>query len=518
MKEKDKIRFYDTSNLIQTPNIRKRCDAAYIEGELKRILPEETFRVTSVKVNETGFYKGKTDIIMKLLGASTSIKGLPPYCEVQIDHQTGKVIEHMIVWSPLAWNDRFAGTAGGGTSTGGVSHIIDPNNFAKGWILPFALVNGFTSATTDSGNNTGGLNWAFDARTGELNMDRIENWRARGTHFMTLFGKAVAEILHHRPVRFAYMNGGSGGGRQAMMEAQEYPEDYDGIWASCPAINWTKFMLLSHWSIAVMNSYGHILKPNKMKYFLTAVHESVGGKDAYYRLDYKVDFDPASVIGHNTKDGPITELDAAIMKEIWNGPHRRNGEWLWYGFRPGIKYWGLPLGHFFHSPLSKKPKAFISYNINARWVTENRKQKFDKIMIEDFEQLYDLSISKFANVTGDKADLRKFAQAGGKLIIDHGLDDPIIPVDGTIDYYDRMCQIHGGVENVDKFCRFYLLPGCGHNSCAGNGPGITLSDGLQALIDWVENGQAPGGIRAVQVSRTGDSTICERIQLPYSKK
>ena len=71
----------------------------------------------------------------------------------------------------------------------------------------------------------------------------MENWRANATHNMTVFGKAVAEILHERPIQYAYMNGGSGGGRQSMVEAQEFPEDYDGIWASCPAINWTKFLI-----------------------------------------------------------------------------------------------------------------------------------------------------------------------------------------------------------------------------------------------------------------------------------
>lgn len=517
MKEKDNIQFWDTSALAETAAIRNRCDAAYIEAQLKSRFPEETMRVVSVSINETGVYKSKSHLLLKLLSGLSPIKGLPPYCEVQLDHQTGKFTERVTVWSPLAWNDRFAGTAGGGISTGGTQYITAPNNTVRGWTLPFALINGFTAATVDAGNVTGRHDRAVDPDTCELNDDLIENWRARSTHFMTLFGKAVAEILHQRPVRYAYMNGGSGGGRQSMVEAQEFPQDYDGIWASCPAINWSKFVLAGFWPIAVMNSYGHILTPNKIEYFCAAVHDSVGGSESYFKLAHRVDFDPETLIGRKTKDGPITKMDAAVMKEMWNGPRRENGQRLWYGFRPGVKFWnvGLPVGAFYYTLIGKKPKPFFLCNNYARWITKDPRQDFSSITIEAFEALFDKSTTLFAHAAGDKADLRPFAQAGGKLMIDHGLDDPLIPVDGTIDYYDRMCRIHGGKESVDEFCRLYLTPGDGHGNCFGNGPGITESDGVRALIDWVENGHAPGAMRVVQVKRLGGKTVCERVQLPH---
>ena len=302
-----------------------------------------------------------------------------------------------------------------------------------------------------------------------------------------------------------------------MVEAQEFPHDYDGIWASCPAINWSKLTLVGLWPIAVMNSYDHILKPDKMKYFVAAVHDSVGGRESYFKLEHRVDFDPETLIGRSTKGGPITQMDATVMKEIWNGPRRKTGQRLWYGFRPGVKFWnvGLPVGSFYYSLIGKKPKPFFLVSNYARWVTRDPKQDFSSITMEEFGELFDKSTTLFANAAGDKADLRPFAQAGGKLIIDHGLDDPLIPVDGTIDYYDRMCQIHGGKDAVDEFCRLYLTPGDGHGNCFGNGPGITESDGMRALMDWVENGQAPDALRVVQVKRLSCKTICERVQLPY---
>ena len=82
--------------------------------------------------------------------------------------------------------------------------------------MGYALINGFSCATTDSGNQGSCSKWGRDREC-------LEHWSYRGTHNMTIFGKAVAEILHGRPVRYSYMNGGSGGGRQSLAEAQFYP-------------------------------------------------------------------------------------------------------------------------------------------------------------------------------------------------------------------------------------------------------------------------------------------------------
>jgi hypothetical protein len=234
VKERDKIKFFDTSGLVETPDIRSRCSADYLQAQLQSRFPGETIRVVSAAVNETGRYKRKANLILMLLGAGSTIKGLPAFCEVKLEHQTGKFTELITVWSPLAWNDRFTGAAGGGTVTGGSGCITKPNNTSRGTTIPMAICNGFTVATSDGGNPAGRNDWALDPETRALNWDLIENWRAASTHFMTLCGKAVAEILHLRPVRYSYLHGGSGGGRQSMVEAQEFPMDYNGIWASCP--------------------------------------------------------------------------------------------------------------------------------------------------------------------------------------------------------------------------------------------------------------------------------------------
>ena len=504
MKESDNIIFYNTSDLMETTQIRQRATAEYLSQQLAERFASEIIRVVSVQINDSGHYR-------TLL---SNIQGLPAYSAVELEHSTGRHSERIIVWSPLAWNDRFIGTGGGGTSTGGKGTVMRPRNTTRGMTLPKAVLNGFTAATTDGGNRT--REWALDPQTRQLDWDRIENWRSRSTHFMTLIGKAVAEILHQRPVQYAYFHGGSGGGRQAMVEAQDHPQDYNGIWATCPAINWSKFVLGGLWPIAVMNSAGRILSRHKIKYFTQAAQDSAGGAASYYRQSAKVIFDPHSVVGHMTKDGSITAVDADIMQQIWDGPRRTDGSFLWYGFRPGVHFWNviIPIGAFYYSLIGFKPKPFLISTYYARWITGDPKQTFNNITKDEFVRLFDRSATELAGVAADNADLRPFASAGGKLIIDHGIDDPLIPVDGTIDYYDRLCAAMGGRPAIGQFCRLYITPGDVHGNCSGHGPGLTERDGMIALIGWVEQGIAPQALRVVQVGRKGE-TICERTQEPY---
>ena len=78
-----------------------------------------------------------------------------------------------------------------------------------------------------------------------------------------------------------------------------------------------------------------------------------------------------------------------------------------------------------------------------------------------------------------------------------------------------MIEAHGSKEAVDDFCRLYITPGDNHGNCHGNGPGITQTDGIIALMNWVENGIAPDAIRVVRVDRKTGDTVCERTQKPY---
>lgn len=508
MAVKDEIRFYDVSALSVTPGIYDRCNAAYLQKQLEIRFPEEQFRVLHVLLNETGSYNSQ-DWPMSHLRSRTQFDGLPAYCEVVINHITGAADENIIVWCPLAWNDRFTGTAGGGTLTGGFSHLVPPTNAIRDWLVSDAVINGFSAATTDAGNNIHGENWALDPKTGEILWDRVKNWHGRSTHNMTLFGKAVTEILHQRPVQYAYLSGESGGGRQCIVSAQAYPRDYDGIWASNPGVNWHDLAICAAWPLAVMNTQKNYVNREKMEYFARKVHESVGGSAAYYSMTERVDFDPFALVGHDSGNGVITAEDAAVVGRIWDGPRRPDGRQICPGFRPGVINWlsVQPVGFFYYEPGVSKPKLFPLATHMLRWAVQDPGRTFDDVTEADVEMLYDSLKTHFADTYADQADLRQFAALGGKLLADHGVDDALICIDNFLSYYHRLLENHGGKEALDTFARVYVMPGCCHSSCYGNGPGIAQATGMQALIRWVEEGIAPGVLPTVQLDRRTEEIL-----------
>ena len=130
------------------------------------------------------------------------------------------------------------------------------------------------------------------------------------------------------------------------------------------------------------------------------------------------------------------------------------------------------------------------------------------------EKLYDKGEKKFADCFGDSVNLDAYLARGGKLLLDHGTDDPLIPVDGTIDYYHALLARYGG-EKADAFCRAYITPGDNHGNCWGNGSGITEKAGMTALMDWVENGVAPKALYKVRLNRKTGQVIDEGMQNPY---
>lgn len=489
----------DSSEWIKTEGIEQLCRIDYIAQQLKARFPGESFKVTTAEINETGVYENPLGkgLPPQYTAVFTSTN-LPSYCDIQIEHQTpGNHTEHIIVWLPLAWNGRFMGTAGGGNQTGGLFHIVQTDNTNRGMSLPNAICNGFTAATTNGGNLASDANWGLDKEHHTLDRELIRNWESRSTHWMTLIGKAIAEILHGRAPEYSYMQGSSGGGRQAMKEAQLYPEDYDGIWASCPAINWSKFVIGGLWPLAVMNEHHNELTPAKLEAFRMAVHRKCGGSEQYYRTAERVDTDPLELVGQETEDGPITATDAIVMKEIWEGPRSEDGRQLWYFFRPGSLFWnaeGTPVTALYYVkdetgiPKAKVFPLSIAY---ARWVMRDPDNDFTAITKPEYEALFTRSVADFPEAATDDADLSPFWHAGGKLLMDHGTDDQLIPPDGALDYYSRVVQQIGSKEDTRKFFRLFFNPGDGHGNCYTHGPGLTKTTGMKALMDWVEKGIAP---------------------------
>jgi feruloyl esterase len=382
------------------------------------------------------------------------------------------------------WNGRFMGTGGGGFSGGSAEGVNQP------------AAQGYAAGATDTGH-TGGGSFALGA-DGKLNWQLIRDNGHVGIHEMTVTGKALAQAMYGVEPRYSYFNGCSTGGRQGLMEAQRYPQDYNGIMSGAPAINWNRLHVQQMWGAMLMNVEKNTVPACKLNAAtaaaVTACDSIDGVKDGVIEDPNRCAYDPKALIGTTAGDcGAFTEADTNLIRKLWDGPRRKDGGFLWYGLPRGASL--TSLWNTGGTPL--RPQAF---NISLEWfryfLTQNAQFDWTTLTPELYERFFDQSVEQFGAVIGtDNPDLTEFRNRGGKAIVWHGWADPLISAEGTIDYFKRVTQFMGGAENTSAFIRLFMAPGVGH--CSG-GAGPAPTGQLNALLAWVEEGKAPETILATR--------------------
>jgi hypothetical protein len=391
------------------------------------------------------------------------------------------------------WNGRFLGTGGGGFSGGNPANVN----------APAAL--GFAAGATDTGHEGGSASFALDAN-GRLNWQAIRNFAHVGIHEMTVTGKALTQALYGVAPRRSYFNGCSTGGRQGLMEAQRYPQDYDGIASAAPAVNWTNLLMQSLWGSMLMNAASNPVPSCKLNAATTAAVTACDGidgvKDGVIENPAQCAYDPKALVGTTAGEcGTFTQADTDIIRKVWEGPRRPDGGPLWYGPARGADL--NPLAASRGTPLA--PQAFgFSTDWLRYFLTQDPKFDWTTITPEAYHRFWDQSAEQYGAVIGtDNPDLTGFRDRGGKTIIWHGWSDQLITAHGTIDYYTRVQQRMGGPQKTSDFARLYMAPGVGH--CSG-GPGPAPTGVLDALIAWIEDGKAPETLLAVRRDPSGAVT------------
>lgn len=451
------------------------------------------------------------------------VSDLPPFCDVVVNARgAGGHIATITIWVPMNWNGRFLGTLGGGNRTDSMFGMPET---MRTLCMPTALRNGFATAKTDGANKSDRhVDWALDPETGAVDWDLTENWIHRSTHEMTVIGKAVTAAIHGRAPKFSYAAGCSGGGRQAIVEAQRYPGDYDGVWSSDPAINWTRFLLAGLWPALVMKEIA-VLPPAKFRAFRSAAIEACDGIDGLCdgiigAFD-PCHFDARRIVGRTTEAGAITERDAEAMNMIWQGPRTHDGRFLWHGLGVGNESWGdnrsrvgLCMVAEVAGNLQPAPFDMVIGYIRG-WLAKDLDWDWKTLPFDEYEWLFERSVQEMARAASDDPDLAGLRASGGKLMITHGSCDPVIPYMGSVDYYRRIVEVIGSEEATRSFARLFISEGDGHGACRDPGPGLTVADGMAALMRWVELGEAPDEItgRALDVM-TGEVSATRPIY-PY---
>ena len=411
----------------------------------------------------------------------TAIASHPPYAD------------KVRIWVGIPtsnWNGRFMGTGGGGFTGGSAGGVNQP------------VAQGYAAGATDTGHEGGSGNFALSA-DGKLNWQLIRDNGHVGIHEMTVTGKALTEAMYGVAPRYSYFNGCSTGGRQGLMEAQRYPQDYNGIMAGAPAINWPKLMMQSIWGSEVMNETGNPVASCKLAAATAAAIAACdaidGVKDGVIEDPSRCTFDPKALIGAVAGDcGAITQADSDVIRKIWKGPAREDGSFLWYGQSMGADLNSLAASR--GTPLKAQGFNF-TVDWLRYWITQNPQFDWTTMTPAMYQRLWDQSVEQYGLVIGtDNPDLTDFRTRGGKLVVWHGLADPLITASGTIDYYNRVVQRTGGAKDTAEFLRLFLAPGVGH---CGGGAGPAPTGQMEALVVWVENGKAPETLPASRPGPAG---------------
>lgn len=388
------------------------------------------------------------------------------------------------------WNGRFMGTGGGGFSGGSANGVVQP------------ALAGYATGATDTGHEGGSGSFALDAN-GRLDWQSIRNNAHVGIHEMTVTGKALTQAMYGVAPRYSYFNGCSTGGRQGLMEAQRYPQDYNGILSAAPAINWNRFHVQHLWGPVVMNAASNPVAPCKLAAATAAAIASCDGidgvMDGVIEDPKRCGYDPKALVGSSAGDcGTFTAADADVIRKLWEGPRREDGSFLWYGLPRGADLNALWTSR--GEPLRAQPFG-ISMDWFRYFLTQDPTFDGNSVTPAALERYWDQSVEQYGVVIGtDNPDLTAFRDHGGKAIVWHGWADQLISADGTVDYYTRMVQHMGGAEQTAEFIRLFMAPGVAH--CAG-GAGPAPTGQMEALLAWVEEGRAPETLSAVRRDQSG---------------
>ena len=405
---------------------------------------------------------------------------LPAHCRVAatLKPSSDSVID-IEVWMPEGsnWNGKFQAVGNGGWA-GVISYAA----------MATAVAEGYATASTDTGHKGGNALFAID------HPEKLTDFAYRAVHEMVVQAKAVMTKYYDRGPRLSYWNGCSTGGRQGLMSAQKYPEDFDAILAGAPANYQTH---LHAWDLAVstpvLKDPASAVSAAKLdmvnKAVINACDARDGVTDGVLNEPTKCTFDVASLqckAGDN--DGCLTAPQVAALKRVYEPVKTSSGQVVFPGKVPGAELGGQPgfAGYVGgqSAPAISVGSFQVAYN-DAKWDWRT----FD---VNKDLPLVDSKVGAIVNAVNP--DLTKFKARGGKLLMYHGWNDTAISPGNAIDYYTSVQKRMGGKQ--DDFIRLFMAPGMNH---CGGGVGPNSVNWMAALERWREAGVAPDRIEAARI-------------------
>ena len=424
-------------------------------------------------------------------------KSLPAFCRVVAEAKpTSDSDIKLEVWLPVSgWNGKLQGIG-----VGGFAGSIDSVQLAT------TVKAGYAATAT----NTGHTGSPMDAGWAMGHPEKIIDYGYRGIHEMTRVAKTVIAAYYSKPPQRSYFAGCSGGGREALMEAQRYPEDYDGILAGAPANYFTALLATYAYDAQVLTmDSASFIPPAKLPTIAAAVNaacdEVDGVHDGILNDPRQCHFDPATIqCKAEDSDKCLTAAQVTALKKLYAGTLDSKGHVVYPGYLPGAEEgqggWGL----WITGPAPVKSfMASFANGFFSDFVFGKSDWDYKTFKVDADLKVANERTAQALNATDP--DLKPFKARGGKLILYHGWNDPGLTPLNTVDYYESVVK-KMGQKDVDSFVRVYMVPGMKH--CLG-GPGpdsfgaaydLKFDDPQHSvdasLEQWVEKATSPSMIIA----------------------
>jgi len=417
---------------------------------------------------------------------------LPAFCRVALTLAPSPDSDIKVeLWLPAAgWNGKYM-AVGNGAFTGNIRHtsMRDP------------LQRGYAVSSTDTGHE------GNTARFGLGHPEKVEDFGWRAVHEMTVVSKTIASAYYRSTPDYSYWSGCSAGGRQGMVAAQKFPEDFDGIIAGAPGLDWTgrAAAALRVASYLEANPEAQLHEADRELIYgaaLAACDADDGLKDGLISQPAQCHFDPTVLAcGAGGSSACLSDAQLATAKMLYSSPVNPATGRAITGLMPGSEMGWTDLGWTSSARATGLEQYRYLVYADPQWTID--RFRFDR----------DIALAESRdNNTLNALDpnLKPFFDTGGKLIQYHGWIDPQISPANATQYYERVTSLLGGRDAIHDDFRLFMAPGMSH--CSG-GPGPDSFDMLTALENWVENGVAPDSVLAVH--RTDGQVDRSRPLCPY---
>lgn len=409
-------------------------------------------------------------------------EGLPEYCQVK--GTISPTISFELRLPTQTWNEKFLMQG-----CGGMCGIVNIEAAEDALARNYAVIN------QDMGHQGAGFiaTWANNNLPGEI------DFGYRSTHVTAVAAKVMVEAYYGKAPERSYFKGCSTGGRQAMVQAQRFPWDFDGIVAGAPVLNEIgDGMLHLIWSgrANLDDNNQPILTPDKLPLIRESVLKACdmddGVKDGVLQNPAACAWQPADLQCSGRTDEDCLTIDQVkAVERTYAGAHNSKGQRIFPGgMSKGSEYEWSPafVGRDGSLPAVLNRNGMIGQFARYLAFWEDGDGPGTDPLTFDFDRDPPRLALTEALYNAQNPDLRKFRDAGNKLILYHGWDDLEVPPNMSVDYYETASKTMGGLEATQEFFRLFMIPSMAH---CRRGPGADALDYISAIEAWVEDGQAP---------------------------